>query len=230
MPSPGPWKVAKGPNWPNRNQGNNKPSFAQAACSAANPETIKVMPHTADLSDSQLNTLSCDQLIHAVKTHFQVTVQHCTASKVAYICLYKNHLTKEAAMATAPAAMLAKPTSHPCAHPVITSEYTITQCPNTVSVFTPKTDPAIIVHDLQCAMRQHFNGVTSPLTLLSGRWGSNLSHNFILTFAGKVDNANLVCIHKLLIQPFGPGASIVPQRGYMTIMVRSVPVLYHNGA
>ena len=228
-PSPGPWKVAKGPNRPNCNQGNDKPSFAQAMHNAPQTIPITVTPHVADLSDSQLNTLSHDQLIRAVEVRFQVTVQHCTASKVAYIRLYKTHLTKEAAALTAPAPTASKP-SRPCTRPVVTSKYTITRRPDTVSIFQPKTNPAIIVCKLQRTIRQHYNGVNSPLTLLSGRWGSNLSHNFILTFAGKVDNVDVVCIHKLLIHPFGPRASIVPQQGYMTIMVHSIPVLYHNRA
>jgi len=208
-PSPGPWKVAKGPNQPQCNQGN-KPTFAQAAQLAPRSTPIQVTPCAADLSDSQLKSLSCDQLICAIEVRFQVSVKHRSASKAAYIQLYTNNLTKEAATLTAPIPQASK-LLRPRAQPVITLEFTITRRPDTTAVSQPKTDPATIVGDLQRAIRQHYNGANSPLSLLSGRWGSNLSHNFILTFAGRVDNAEILRIHKILIQPFGPGASIVPQ-------------------
>ena len=229
-PSPGPWVVAKGPKRPKRNQGNVQQTFAQAARNAPNPETIKVVAKVADLSLSQLNTLSRDQLINSIEVRFQLKVQSRMGSKAAYVSFYLRELAKEAAIATAPAPAPTKPATRPRARPVITSDYTITRRPDAIATFPPKSDPAGIVRSLQRSIRQYFNGTNSPLTLLSGCWGSNLSHNFILTFAGKVDNNDILCIHKLLVAPFGPGASIVPQRGYTTVMVRSVPVLYHNDA
>ena len=74
-------------------------------------------------------------------------------------------------------------------------------------------------------IRQSFQGNNPSVTLLSGRWGSQLSSNFVLTFAGQPSNDAVFRLRSVLLSPFQPGASLVPQRGYTRIAVHSVPIV-----
>ena len=111
----------------------------------------------------------------------------------------------------------------PC--PVITTEFTVTIDPATVALRGPKGDPAAIVRSLQTAIRQSFQGNLPLVTLLSGRWSSQLSSNFVLTFAGQPSNNAVFRLRTVLLSPFQPGVSLVPQRGYTRVAVHSVPIV-----
>jgi len=67
-----------------------------------------------------------------------------------------------------------------------------------------------IVRSLQTAIRQAFGNSNPPISLLSGRWSSQLSSNFVLTFAGTPSNDDVLKFSSTLCSPFGPGSSIMP--------------------
>jgi len=221
-------------------RGKGKPlSFAAAAASkpkpstAAAPSAIPIplrKPH--DLTCAELDTYSHDQLINTIKTQFNSQVQIRTVSKKAYIDAYLSQLKAEppgvvSMLSSAPP----QPTPQaPCPQrprprPVVTTEFTVTVDPATVALRGPKGDPAAIVRSLQTAIQQSFQGNNPSVTLLSGHWGSQLSSNFVLTFAGQPSNDVVFCLRSVLLLPFQPGASLVPQRGYTRIAVHSVPIV-----
>jgi len=92
----------------------------------------------------------------------------------------------------------------------------------------PKGDPAAIVRSLQTAIRQAFGNNNPPISLLSGRWSSQLSSNFVLTFAGMPSNDDVLKFSATLCSPFSLGSSIMPQKGFTQVIVHSVPIVYSN--
>ena len=215
-------------------------SFAAAAASkpkagtTAAPAIMTPLQKPHDLTCTKLDRLSQDQLINAIETRFNSCVQVRTASKKVYIKAYLCQLWAEpqgfvlmlqAASSTAQAAPLAPQPQCPKPCPVVTSEFTIIMDPSTIALCGPKGDPAAIVHSLQMAICQLFQGNKPSVTLLSGRWSSQLSSNFVLTFAGQPSNDAVLCLRSVLLSPFQPGMSLVPQRGYMCIIVHLVLVV-----
>jgi len=106
------------------------------------------------------------------------------------------------------------------------TEFTITRDPSTIALQGPHGDPAAIVRSLQTHICQAFPGSPPPITLLSGRWSSQLHSNFVLTFSGQPSNNDVLHFRHVLCSPFRPGASILPQRGYTRISIGFVPIIY----
>jgi len=113
--------------------------------------------------------------------------------------------------------------------PVITTEYTVMRSPSARTLQKPKGDLATIVRSLQMAIRQAFGNNDPPITLLGGRWSSQLSSNFVLTFSGMPSNDDVLKFSSILCSPFGLGSSIIPQKGFTCVIVHSVPIVYSNG-
>jgi len=130
--------------------------------------------------------------------------------------------TTTSSSSTAPPANHSKPR----ARPVSTMEFTITRDPSTVTLQGPRGDPTAIVRSLQTSICQAFTGGPPPITLLSGRWSSQLHSNFVLTFSGQPSNNDILRFRHVLCSPFGPGASILPQCGYTHISIGFVPIIY----
>ena len=227
--SPGPWVTTRSSR---SRTGNQRRTFAQAASNATKP-SAPINAHAAprDLSRAELSALQRDQILNAYELRFKKRVdpQHRNASKEAFINAYISALAAEAALITAPTKPAQPAQTRPRARPVVTTEFTITRRPVAGTISKPNADPADIVRALQRSIRQAYNGTPPPVTLLSGRWSSNLSHNFVLTFSGTAANNDVLRLRKELLAPFGPGASIVPQRGYTSVMVKSVPTIRSEG-
>jgi hypothetical protein len=75
------------------------------------------------------------------------------------------------------------------------------------------------------AMNQQHGGGPAKVSLLSGRWSSQLNHNFVLTFAGHPTNDDVYKYRSVLTSPFGLGAKLVPQTGYTRIILHGVPLI-----
>ena len=228
-------------------------SFAAAAAQAPKPKpaapAIVPIPGQpiATLTRPQLDQLTQGQLINAIEIKFHTRVRSQNAAKNALITLYLHLLKTDpykgqvipvgqadayvaAQMAkTSPTDTATARQPRPRPHPVSTTEYTITCNPSTRSIQQPKIDPAAIVRSLQTAICQANGGANPPITLLSGRWSSQLSSNFVLTFAGTPSIDDIVRFSKTLCSPFGPGSSLVPQRGFTRVIIHSVLVVYSNG-
>ena len=172
--------------------------------------------------------MSHDQLLRAYETRFRLTITSRNVSKLALQQAYKCALESEATLSTA----LVKPAKSanqcPRAHPITTTEFTVTRDPTTRSIQGPYGDPATIVHSLQTSIRQAFPGGPPPFNLLGGQWSSQLSSNFVLTFAGQPPNDNIKRYSAVLCSPFGPGATILPQCGYTRVSINFVPITYDD--
>ena len=234
--SPLPWKTM------GKGKGNNKPrSFAAAAASKPRrpAQTNSSVPlpanRSTNLTDAQLNVMTRVQLITAYETRFHTKVNAPNASKESIKFAYKHALNHEASAAALSTTNSAPPQqarpNRPRPRPVVTTEFTITRDPAARALGGACGDPAAIVRSLQTSLRQ--TGIPSsnpPVTLLSGRWSSQLSSNFVLTFAGQPSNDSILRLRKILCSPFGPSSTLIPQCGYTRVAVHSVPVLYdENG-
>ena len=159
---------------------------------------------------------------------FRLTVTSCNVSKLALQQAYKRALESEAALSTAPAKPAKTANQRPHARPVNTTEFTITRDPTTCAIQGPQGDPAAIVCSLQTSIRQAFPSGPPPFNLLGGRWSSQLSSNFVLTFAGQPSNNDIKRYSTVLCSPFGSGATILPQRRYTRVSINFVPITYDD--
>jgi len=227
--------LAPPPNapWNVMGKGGGKPrSFAAAAAprrtAPAVVSPIQTAPRPGDLTDSQLQQMSRDQLLRAYETRFRLTVTSRNVSKLALQQAYKRALESEAAISSAPAKPAKPTTQRPRARPISTTEFTITRDPSTRATQGPQGDPAAIVRSLQTSIRQAFPGGPPPFTLLGGRWSSQLSSNFVLTFSGQPSNDDIKRYSAVLCSPFGSDATILPQRGYTRVSINFVPITYDD--
>ena len=226
-------------------------SFAAVAAQSVNktttPPTKDPVPATAipgcpvhTLTREQLTILSNQEIINMFEIRFRSKVISCSASKVVLIAMYLCFAAKDlyagqvvlVSQADAYVANCDKaPTRSRKPRPslVVTTDYTITRSPSSRTLQGLKGDPAAIIRSLQTAIRQAFGNNNPPITLLSGRWSSQLSSNFILTFSGMPSNDDVLKFSSTLYSPFGPGSSIVPQQGFIQVIVHSVPIVYSNG-
>jgi len=227
-------------------------SFAAAAAQSTKPANKAGKPPTSaptvaipgqpvhTLTQEQLTTLSHQEIINAFEIRFRSKVHSVTASKAVLINMYMRFATKDPyagqvipiGQADAYAARNTKPNqgrTKPRPMPVVTTDYTVTRSPSARALQGPKGDPAAIVHFLQTAIHQAFSNNNPLITLLSGRWSSQLFSNFVLTFLGTLSNDDVLKFSSTLCSPFGPGSSLVPQRGFTWVIVHSVPIVYSNG-
>ena len=225
VPPPPPPSTAQ---WSIMGKGNKPRSFAAAAAvphrtAPVIVSPIRTAPRLGDLTDSQLKSMSRDQLLTAYESRFRLCVTSRSISKLSLQMAYKRNLKLEATTTTA---LPPKPANQrPKPHPVNTTEFTVTRDPSTVAIRGPQGDVAAIVRSLQTSIRQAFPGVNPPIHLLGGRWSSSLSSNFVLTFSGTPSNDDIKRYSAVLCSPFGPGTTILPQRGYTRISINFVPII-----
>ena len=172
--------------------------------------------------------MSRDQLLQAYESRFHLRVTSRNVSKRALQQAYKRALENEAALSTAPTKPSKPTTQKPRPRPVSTTEFTVIRDPSMRAIQGPQGDPAAIVRSLQTSIRQAFPGGPPPFHLLGGRWSSQLSSNFVLTFAGLPSNDDIRRYSTVLCSPFGPGSSILPQRGYTRVSINFVPITYDS--
>jgi len=159
--------------------------------------------HSCDLSEQELQNLTCDQLINAYKLWFNCKVMSQSASKLVLIITYKRALVTEVSIA--PAAPAPPKPMHPRVHPLITTEFTVTRDPSMCALQGPQPDTAVVVCSLQTVICQAYQGSNPSVTLLSSCWSSQLLSNFVLTFAGQLSNNEIFHLCTTLLHPFQPG-------------------------
>ena len=223
------------------------------AAVAANPSsrprptttTASVLPlkATDQFTKAQLQGMTNAQICASIKRLFRFEVRNKGANKVSLICLFLSKQSQAnpkdlvtltpsppppPATDTTPAA-----TSRPRARPAnqaakLNSEFMVLAHPAEVLTRAKKLPPDEIVRNLQTAMNQAHGGQRPLITLLSGRWSSSLSHNFVLTFAGHPENDQVYKYRSILTSPFGPGARLIPQTEYTKVVIHRVPVHRDN--
>ena len=225
-------------------------SFAAVAANpAARPRptttTTSVLPpkETDQFTKAQLQGMTNAQICASIKRIFHFEVRNKGANKTSLIRLFLSKQSQanpidlvtptpsppqppptNSTSTTAPAA-----TSRPRARPAnqsakLNTEFTVLAHPAEVSTRAKKLPPDEIVRNLRTAINQAHGGQRPLITLLSGRWSSSLSHDFVLTFAGHPENDQVYKYRSILTSPFGPGARLIPQTGYTKVVIHRVPV------
>jgi len=201
-----------------------KISFATAAAkpastaSAAAPTTP---PSTMDLQRSDFDKMTKEQVRLAYNLRFNANMSG------------KNH-TKEsiAAAYIAKANAAPKPAPKPKVPKIIqTTEFTVIRDPRTIGlakVSARTKDSASIVRQLQQAIRSAYAGRKPPADLIGGRWSSQTSSNFVLTFSGQPENSAVTQMRSIFFDMFGSDCVIAPQRGYVRLVLNGVPIV-HDG-
>ena len=208
----------------------------QQSRSSNTPAAVPVKPG-AQLTRQQVEVLTKQQIISLLGSLFSVTVRDCRATKPSLINLFLSSQSRTnpvdltsptpsplPQMSTSPPT-----TSRPRARPAnqaarFNTEFTVLAHPDEVATHAKKQDPAAIVRTLRTAINQVHGGRPAEVTLLTGRWSSRLSHNFVLTFAGKPTNDQVYRYRAILTSPFGTAARIIPQHGFTKVVIHSVPV------
>ena len=201
------------------------------------PSTVPAKPGS-HLTRPQIETMTKQQIISLLGTLFSVTVRNTRATKLSLVNLLLSSQSKANPVdLTSPTPSPPTPqtpasttnVSRPRARPAnqaarLNTEFTILAHPDEVATRAKKLDPAAIIRTLRTAINQTHGGGPAQITLLSGRWSSRLSHNFVLTFAGKPTNDQVYKYRSILTSPFGSAARIIPQDGFTKIVIHSVPV------
>jgi hypothetical protein len=86
-------------------------------------------------------------------------------------------------------------------------------------------DAITLTRHMQTTLRQSTCTPEPPIALLEGRWSSNLTSNFVLTFAG-TPAFHLVRQHKkAFLGLFGDSFQLVPCTGYVRLLMAGVPCI-----
>ena len=141
--------------WSVMGKGNKPRSFAAAAAASRRTAPVVVSPIRAtlrpgDLTDSQLASMTRDQLLTAYESRFRLRVTSRNVSKLSLQMAYKRNLELEAVTATAPPPKPAN--QRPKPRLVNTTEFTVTRDPSTVAIRGPQGDAAAIVRSLQTSI------------------------------------------------------------------------------
>ncbi len=222
--------------------GGHRPKPAPSAPPALAPQAAPP-PFLQILTKDQLSTLSKAQIAASISTHFGPAGRASRASSntkdnlIRHYLSFANHKhhtqtagrSGPASQAAVTATSAIDPSTTPAAPP--TSEFTAVRGPSAVSLHTPRHDAGVIVRELQRAILQAPGAGSPPrIQLLSGRWSSQLSSNFVFTFAGSPSNDTVRQFRHILLAPFPLGYSLVPQHGYTRVLLNGVPVIRSNGA
>ena len=237
VPSPDGWvQVTKG----------KATSYAKVAAQTAAAPAPTALPPSANgpLTKAQISALTRAQIMAIITDKYQGKVNQ-RSNKGALVTFllslqaraYPIDLTSTQGSAnpSPPTTQNAQPatsaaTTRPRARPanqaaLYNTEFTVQVGVESVAVRRPKEKAEDIVRSLRTAMNQLHAGGPALVTLLLGRWSSQLSHNFVLVFAGQPTNNQVYKYHAVLTAPFGPGAHLVPQKGYVRMQLHGVPLV-----
>ena len=96
---------------------------------------------------------------------------------------------------------------------------------NCVDNLGRRRDAASIVRQLQSLVRAALPPRARPhAELIGGRWSSQSSSNFVLTFGGQPSNDDVLSLREVFYDFFGPGSLILPAKGYTRILFNLVPI------
>ena len=89
-----------------------------------------------------------------------------------------------------------------------------------------RRDAASIVRQLQRLIRQELPPNIRPRAeLIGGRWSSQSSSNFVLTFGGQPSNDDVLSLRSVFLDFFGAGSLFYPARGYTRVTYNLVPIV-----
>jgi len=117
------------------------------------------------------------------------------------------------------------PVPPPAPKPILKMEFTLVYDTYAGDLSAPsgrRGDAASYVHTIQKHVK---DAGTKQAELISGRWTSQTSRNFVLMFNGNPSLDKVLCLHSTFAQVLGPHYSIIPSRGYTRVVLNSVPTM-----
>ena len=193
-------------------------SIAASHPSAPQPTAASTLPPSAAqaahgfLTKPQLDSLSCEQVIRAYNARFSPKLG---------LRVSKDH----AVTAFLERASRPSPTPLPAPRPITKTEYTLVYDTRARDLSAPsgrRGDAASYV----CAIQKHVKDAgTKQAELIGGRWTSQTSRNFVLTFNGDPSLDDVLRLHSTFARVLGPHYSVVPSRGYTRVVLNSVPTM-----
>ena len=113
------------------------------------------------------------------------------------------------------------------------TEFTVVRDPDSFSLKAKncvdnlgrRRDAASIIRQLQTTIRTSLPPNVRPRAeLIGGRWSSQSSSNFVLTFGGQPSNDDILSLREVFYDFFGPGSLLLPAKGYTRVLFNLVPI------
>ena len=175
------------------------------------PPTLSRIP-----SRAQLNKMSREDLLSLLRLRFNCTDKISPTLDKSFIV---DSILARAAKETPP------PKPKPKARLLQTTEFTV------IRPIIPGAPPELhqaadlVVRTLKTRMQlQHGRSSPLPVTLLSGRWSSQSSPNFVLIFSGHPPTEAVMQFCRVFTDYFGERSTIIPQSGYARMLINLVPI------
>ena len=199
------------------------PSFASMAAKPVTHLPPSVSPASAGLSRDALLAMTAKEVRSVYTLRFGGRLGHNHTKEG----MVKAYLSK--ARSDSPS----KPTN-PAAPKILQStEFTVVcdhdsfglTAKNCIDNLRRRCDAASIIRQLQNTIRTSLPPNVRPCAeLIGGRWSSQSSTNFVLTFGGQPSNDDILSLHEVFYDFFGPGSLLLPARGYTCILFNLVPI------
>ena len=196
-------------------------SFASIAAASARPSAPSApaaLPPSATtaahgfLTKPQLDSLTRVQVVHAYNARFSPKLSPRTPKERAVAAFLDK--------ASRPA-----PSSTPAPRPITKTEFTLVYDTRAGDLSAPsgrRGDAASFVRAIQKHVK---DAGTKQAELIGGRWTSQTSQNFVLTFNGNPSLDEVLRLRSIFARVLGPHYSIVPSRGYTRVVLNSIPTM-----
>jgi len=164
------------------------------------------------LTKPQLNSLTCKQVINAFNTRFSPKLGLCVPKDRA-VAAFLDWASRPV------------PNPAPAPHPITKTEFTLIYDTHAGDLSAPsghRGDAALYIHAIQKHVK---DAGTKQAELIGGRWTSQTSRNFVLTFNGNPSLDDILRLRSTFAQVLGPHYSIVPSWGYTRVVLNSVPTM-----
>lgn len=166
---------------------------------------------------AQLNKMSREDLLSLLRLWFNCTNRISPTLDKSFIV---DSILACAAKETPP-----PPKTKPKARPLQMTEFTVIRpsVPGGPQECQQAVD--LVVRSLRTRMQlQHGHNSPLPVSLLSGRWSSQSSPNFVLIFSGQPTTEAVMQFRQVFLDYFGERSTIIPQSGYAHMIINLVPI------
>jgi len=193
-------------------------SIAAAATRMTPSSAPPVLPPSASaaasgfLTKPQLDSLTRDQVINAFNARFSPKLG-LRVPKDRAIAAFLDRASRPA------------PGPAPTPRPITKTEFTLVYDTRAGDLSAPsghRGDAASYVRAIQKHVK---DAGTKQAKLIGGRWTSQTSRNFVLTFNGNPSLDDVLRLCTTFACVLGPHYSIVPSRGYTRVVLNSVPTM-----
>ena len=198
-------------------------SFTQIAASSSShltptTQATTLPPSTAQaahgfLTKPQLDSLTKDQVIATFNARFTPRLNSRRTMKDQAVATFLECASHPALSAPPPP------------RPTHKTEFTLVydSCAGDLSGPSGRRgDAASYVRSIQHHVRL---AGTKQAEVIGGRWTSQMSRNFVLTFNGSPSLDEVLHLRSIFTRVFGPHYSIIPAKGYTRVVLNSVPTM-----